>query len=98
MYPITPKNIRLRYLAAKDEAKRSDKGDGSVGDFTYEDMAGIFMVSSQACYTWTLPKGSKYHRSPKGKRAARILGWINDGAIDAYIRRVRAAHPTGSNL
>jgi len=89
MYPVTPKNIRLRYLAEKDHAKDS----GSK--FTYEMMGDIFLVSGQACYMWTVPVGDKAHRSPPNKRMEKVKEWINDGRLDAYIRKSRGPDTQG---
>lgn len=85
MYAVTPKNIRLRYLAAKDDSL-------SMGQrFTYDTMGEMFIVSGQACYMWTLPQGHHSHRAPRGRRYAMVKAWINDGRLDAYIRRVKGA-------
>lgn len=87
-YALTPNNIRLRYLAAKDEAKRARKSGDKGARFTYTDMANLFLVSEDACYSWTLPKGERAAREPSQRRAEMLYAWINDGKLEAYIRRV----------
>ena len=87
MYALTPKNIRLRYLASKAEAQLSRKAGDKAAKFTYDDMGELFLVTGQACYTWTLDAGHPAHRAPTGLRAKRVHAWINDGVLQTYLRR-----------
>lgn len=89
MYALTPNNIYLRYMAARDEAKRRREAGDRGAKFTYREMADLFLVTEQACYTWTLDPEHKGSRCPKGPRATKVKQWINDGVLDAYLARAK---------
>jgi hypothetical protein len=83
VYSLTNKNIHLRYLAEKDRVKRRRAaGDRRCPGFSYSTMGAKFMVTKQACYEWTREK------LPSGPRRDAVHQWINDGELDAFLRRM----------
>lgn len=81
MYKLTNNNLKLRYLAARLDAKEAGEG---VNGFTYAMMGALFGVGKQAAYQWTR------NTMPTSKvRRSRLYEWVNDGAIDRLIEYMR---------
>lgn len=85
MYRLTHKNIRLRYLAAKDDARLEREAGNRKAKFSFETMGDLFMISGQECYNWTRDGD----RLPTGKRAKAVLDWLNDGRLTAFLERIK---------
>lgn len=84
MYKLTNNNIRLRYLAERHFSRLRRKAGEDVPLFTFAEMGRPFMVGKQACYQWTK------NTMPKGVRTKMVYDWINDGAIDAFMKVLEA--------
>lgn len=84
MYRLTHKNIRIRYLAAKDDARIAREAGNKGAKFTYHTMGDLFMISGQECYNWTRDGD----RLPTGKRGKAVYKWLNDGRLTAFVDRL----------
>ena len=77
MFPLTNKNVRIRYLIEK-EARR--------GKYSYLDMAKEFDVDDRTVYTWVAESRAMQHLPSSESRRKRLWEWINDGALRAFAK------------
>lgn len=78
-FKLTHRNIRIRYLAAKQAARVRRRQGDRVPAFSYKEMGKLFTCTPQACYEWTKKK------MPTGPRRELVYAWINDGAIEQFL-------------
>lgn len=75
MFQLTNRNVRLRFLAAKDLMK-------ALGtSFTYADMAEKFDTDDRTVYTWITAKPKLQHLPTNKSKRAKLSAWINDGTL-----------------
>jgi len=82
MYPVTKKNIQLRYLIEK-----------KVNHTSYEKMAKIFGVGWSTIAKWILE--GKFSRMPDKRKCPHchksvndmVMDWLNDGSIQSYFKK-----------
>jgi len=78
MYPLTNKNIRIRYLIEKENRK-------AAGDrFTYDHLAIMFDSDNRTVYTWVSANKNTQHLPASASKKEALTAWINDGTLERY--------------
>jgi hypothetical protein len=83
MFPLTNKNVRIRYIVEKANKKLEGK------KFTYNDMAEKFDSDDRTIYTWVSTRVKTQHLPTSESKRKKLLEWINDGKIEQFHRSKR---------
>jgi hypothetical protein len=78
-FQLTNKNIRLRYALDARAAKAHKRR------FGLRELGQAFGVGNRAAYTWVTKVKALQHL-PAGQKRERVLAWINDGALEAWVK------------
>lgn len=87
-FQLTNKNIRLRYTLARAQARAQVPRQR----FGLRELGEAFGVGNRAAYTWVTKVKALQHL-PAGRKRESMLAWINDGALEAWVRESARGNP-----